>query len=174
MKMSHILLLLGLLFLVGLAGCGGDNDTASEEGKETAKVEEAKASSPTELADAAFAIYIDAYDKIVAMADNPPSLADAKAMLEPLKEEMITKLVAIGKQRLSLDDMANKTYNSALMSSMMKISQDKANKFFEVTKHYREEDNDFANVIASFNIITQYADFELLKKQEPEEAARLY
>ena len=39
----------------------------------------------------------------------------------------------------------------------------------ELAKTHRE----LANEIAQFNVITQYANFELLKKQLPEEAERL-
>ena len=40
-------------------------------------------------------------------------------------------------------------------------------------EYYADDDLSFANLLASFNILTQYADFELLKAQDPEEAARL-
>jgi hypothetical protein len=43
----------------------------------------------------------------------------------------------------------------------------------DAVNHYRNEDNDFANTLAEFNTLTQYADFDLLKKQKPDEATRL-
>ena len=38
---------------------------------------------------------------------------------------------------------------------------------------YQAKDAGLGDLITSFNILTQYANFELLKKQAPEEAKRL-
>ena len=38
---------------------------------------------------------------------------------------------------------------------------------------YFSKDQEFHKLLTSFNIIGQYASFDLLKKQEPKEAARL-
>jgi len=43
----------------------------------------------------------------------------------------------------------------------------------DIYNSYPEDDLAFKNLLASFNILTQYADFDLLKQQAPEEAARL-
>ena len=45
--------------------------------------------------------------------------------------------------------------------------------YMELYKSYAATDSEFGNLLASFNILTQYADFDLLRKQAPEEAARL-
>jgi hypothetical protein len=43
----------------------------------------------------------------------------------------------------------------------------------DAASHYRSADSDLANLIARMNTLTQYAFFDLLRKQEPEEAKRL-
>ena len=43
----------------------------------------------------------------------------------------------------------------------------------EARIHYAKIDAELAALIGSFNIITQYSQFELIKKQEPAEAERL-
>ena len=50
---------------------------------------------------------------------------------------------------------------------------DTYNTFREGHKHYAGLDMNLSNLIASFNIITQYAIFDLLKKQNSAEAKRL-
>jgi hypothetical protein len=43
----------------------------------------------------------------------------------------------------------------------------------EAWTHYSGIDSDFATLVAAFNVIGQYANFDLLKEQLPDEAARL-
>lgn len=171
-KFRFAFMLMLSFFILGLAACGEDKGDEAAGGGE-AKEEAAKPATPEELSKAIFDVYMEGLDAVVAMSDAPPPLEEAKAALEPLKENMITKLVALGRQVEAMDDGQKAQVNAALSSAMMHVEQDKFNKYSEMVTHYRAEDNDFANFISSLNIITQYAFFDLLKKQAPEEAARL-
>ena len=51
--------------------------------------------------------------------------------------------------------------------------QDWWERYTEIQGHYASGDVEFGNLIADFNVITQYADLDLLKQQAPDEAARL-
>lgn len=47
------------------------------------------------------------------------------------------------------------------------------NTYMEATNYYMSQDAALHKELSDFNILTQYASFDLLKKQAPEEAARL-
>jgi len=75
--------------------------------------------------------------------------------------------------REALDESGRSTVDSQInmkMNSLYKAPWYAT--YNDVQQHYFQ-DRDFHKVIISFNIITQYASFDLLKKQEPEEAQRL-
>ncbi|THB64030.1 MAG: hypothetical protein D6E12_15770 [Desulfovibrio sp.] len=188
MPLKQILFVLLTITMLGLAACGDDTGSADESGStsesasasESSSADEAEAesassapSSPADVADAIVSIYNEGLDAVAGMADNPPPLAEAKSQLEALKEDMISRLVELGGIKQSMSDTDKAQVNSALTSAFMRIDPGKFEQFSQVIEHYRAEDNDFANFLSSFNIITQYADYDLLKEQEPEEAARL-
>lgn len=158
-KLTLAMLILGLL---SLAACGGGEEGGAAESM-----------SPQDMGKAIVDIYMEGLTTIAGMADNPPPLEEAKATLAALKEDMITRLVEFGRIKEAMDASDKAAVNSALTSAFMHIDQNLFNKYNDTLAHYRSQDMDFANEIASFNIITQYADFDLLKQQEPDEAARL-
>ena len=161
MLWKKALVVMMILSMFSLAACGGDGDGGGTPG------------SPDEVAQAVMDIYLEGLTTISGMADNPPSLEDAKAQLEPLKEDMITRLVELGKIRATMNESDQSAIDSALLSKFMGVDKEMFDKYNEVLAHYRSQHIGFANFLASINTITQYADFELLKEQEPEEAARL-
>ncbi len=63
--------------------------------------------------------------------------------------------------------------NRALTSRFYDLDQDIFNSVNDAIILYRDLDNSLANEISQMNILTQYADYELLKQQEPQEAVRL-
>jgi regulator of replication initiation timing len=102
-----------------------------------------------------------------------PEVAEVKANVESMKEECVQKMVELGKLREALDESGRSTVDSQInmkMNSLYKAPWYAT--YNDVQQHYFQ-DRDFHKVIISFNIITQYASFDLLKKQEPEEAQRL-
>jgi hypothetical protein len=52
-------------------------------------------------------------------------------------------------------------------------SEDWYDTYNAVWKYYSDADLELANLVAAFNIIGQYANFDLLKQQAPAEATRL-
>ena len=170
MTLKRVLAVVAALCLLALAACDGGG---SSEGGEGGGAQVASSATPQELGVAVLDIYMEGLTAIAAMADNPPPLEEAKEQLTALKESMITRLVEIGKIRATMSAADQRSVDSALSGGFMRIDQTMFTKYNQVLAHYRSQDMDFANMIASMNIITQYADFELLKQQEPAEAARL-
>ena len=111
--------------------------------------------------------------KIIEMGkDNPPA-EEIKPALTEYKEECITKLVELGKTKEGFTDAEKAQVNSALRMKMAEVGSDMFTEYGNATNFYIDKDKETFDLFGSFNIITQYADFELLKKQEPEEAKRL-
>jgi len=191
-KLGPIFILLILALLV--SACGGGDDSAStsqSEAKATAprteKATEAPAveatqeppaeqqeMAPEELGDAIGTIYVEALEKVTDLVKDKPAVAEVKLQVEELKETYIQKLVELGHVREALSDQDKAIVDSAINRAINKISNESWYATYgEVVQHYFDEDYEFQQMLYSFNIIGQYANFDLLKKQEPEEAVRL-
>jgi hypothetical protein len=116
--------------------------------------------------------YIETLKQVVAMLNDKPAKEDARAMLTDMKNWTIELMVGLGREReaLSADDRA--TADSVLSSRIAGVSPDLF-KEYQAGQAYYKDDKELFNLIADFNIITQYANFDLLKKQLPGEAERL-
>jgi hypothetical protein len=155
-----IISLLAILFM--MAGCSGNGQ--GEVGEKM---------TPVELGKAIAANYVEVMNKVINLLKDTPPGIEVKPKLEELKETYVQKFVAFGKQRETLSAADKATTDSQISMGISKIPMATYNRYTEIQKHYMGSDTGMANLIASFNIITQYASFELLKKQEPEEAKRL-
>jgi hypothetical protein len=190
-KLGPIFILL-ILALVASA-CGGGDEPASapqSEAKATAPPTEKAADvpaveatqepaaeqqemAPEELGDATGAIYVEALEEVTDLVKDKPAVAEVKPQVEELKETYIQKLVELGHLREALNDQDKAIVDSAISRAINKIANESWYATYgEVVQHYFE-DYEFQQTLYSFNIIGQYANFDLLKKQEPEEAVRL-
>jgi hypothetical protein len=170
-----LLLVLGLL----VAGCGGSSSgsTATTAAGDTSTTTTASAAmSASGLGKAVGVLWAEAMQKMNTLVADFPSAAEASDGVTALQEEYIQKLVALGKQREALDDSGKAEADSAIAAALSAA----ANEDWYATYlsnydayGYEGGDVDFVNLIGSFNILTQYANFDLLKKQEPAEATRL-
>lgn len=172
---SFLLLALSLL----PAGCGGgssDTDTTATTavGQAVLTTEQAASMSGTELGDAAGATWAEAMQKLTTLLSDKPEAAAVKTQVEQLKEEYVQKLVELGRQRVALDT-AEKVQMSARTAAALEAAADEDwyASYMDIYNNYSSGDAEFGNLLASFNILTQYADLDLLKKQAPKEAARL-
>jgi hypothetical protein len=136
--------------------------------------EPAASRSGDELGDAAGATWAAAMQRLVALLAEKPEAAAVRTQVEQLKEEYVQKLVALGRQGAALDT-GEKAKMSARIAVTLEAAADESwyVSYMDVYNNYSANDVEFGNLLASFNILTQYADFELLKQQAPEEAARL-
>jgi hypothetical protein len=117
--------------------------------------------------------YIETLKQVVAVLKDKPAPADAKAMLADMKAWTIELMVGLGKEREALP-VADRAVVDRVTRERLAI-----NVPAELFKEYQDgmafysSDAELHKLIGEFNIITQYAFFDLLKKQLPEEAKRL-
>jgi hypothetical protein len=165
-----------------LAGCGGGSsgtDTTAPAMAEqptvtTEQVASTESMDSSELADAVFTTWAEAMQNLDTLLADRPDPASVQTQVEQLKEEYIQKLVALGRQVAALDLGDKVTMQAELLSAIMDGGEeDWYASYSEIYADYAGSDIEFSNLVADFNILTQYADFDLLKQQAPEEAARL-
>jgi len=127
--------------------------------------------------------YIEAMKEMYALIEDKPAAAATLPKAKQIREKYIQMLVGYGRRREKLDAAGKEKVRSDLMAVMMSAeARDLAKKYAKlVNETYgigaglrrSPEEQELANVLADMNVITQYAQFELLKKQKPAEAARL-
>ena len=178
MACASVMLAVGLV----LAGCGGgsaDTDTTAPATAEQPTVTTEQAASTEsmdsgELADAVFTTWAEAMQKLDTLLADRPDPASVQTQVEQLKEEYIQKLVALGRQVAALDLGEKATMQAELLSAAMDAGEeDWYVSYSDIYADYAGSDIEFGNLVADFNILTQYADFDLLKQQAPDEAGRL-
>ncbi len=132
------------------------------------------ARSPHDLGVAIGTLYIKAMEEVTALIKDKPDPADIKLPLQALKKKYITRFVKFGEKKEALAQSDRGTVDAALRLQMNKIEHVPWYKTYnDAQMHYRKIDPELRERILEFNIISQYADFELLKKQAPDEARRL-
>jgi hypothetical protein len=136
------------------------------------------AQGPAELGEAVVATYLNAIDDSAELlADRPPS-AQAQASFEPLLERHIQSLVALGRQieKLRPDQRAQVEQAVRRVNTQLQYDADlkpRYNAYFDAVRHYSASDPEFGRRLQTVNILTQYAFFDLLRRQAPDEAERL-
>ena len=187
---SRALIAVGLALVStwSVAGCGSEDDSAATSpdtsiatitqptlvpgsGPPTTR-DPAIAPSPDQLGDEIATLYLAAYDDVVdTLADRPPA-AEATARLDTLKDGYIEQLVELGRYREAMAEPDRANVDSIVRRSLAGLSDDTLAEYQAAIDHYAS-DAELRELIASFNIIGQYASFDLLREQEPDEAARL-
>jgi hypothetical protein len=138
-----------------------------------ASVALAQAQSPDELGKAVADNYLEALKKVNELTKDRPDPKDLTPKVEALKEETIKKMVELGKKVEALDAAGKKKAEAKVAMAFSSIPMDVFKPFSEAQQFYMQKDPKLGNLIKDFNIITQYAFFDLLKKQDPKEAERL-
>ena len=182
------IVLLCLLVMLGLVaiGCGGDDyataTTATTAGSSDTPETTAAATSGvgdeiskmggTELGTAMVMTWDECLTKLTSLLEGMPDPASVQPQVAALKEEYIQKFVAYGRQHQTFDEEQLRLWRIELGINSPKsfaAYQEVANKYIADAA----APADFKSLLSSFAIITQYADFELLKQQAPEEVTRL-
>lgn len=173
-----------VVVIMSIAGCGGDSDSADQAADQptdqpatetTTAPEETPATDPPsadQLGDEIAAVYLSVYDDVVAALEDRPDPAEAEAQLTELKDTAIERLVALGHRREALDAASRAGIDGTVSSALMRLPETTLAEYQAAIDHYANEP-ELADLIRSFNIIGQYANFDLLRQQEPDEAARL-
>jgi hypothetical protein len=166
--------------LLALAACGGEAasttapapaGTGTVATTTTAEATPA-ADDPATVGDEIAALYTRAYVDVAAVLADRPEPAAAVGVLSDLKESYVGQMVALGHRREALDAAGRAEVDARISSALMSLPSETFDAYSAAAADYAS-DPEAAALIADFNIIGQYANFDLLREQEPEEAARL-
>ena len=157
-----------------LIGCGGGvDDRATTTPAPSSPVAQQKL-SPGELGDQIGNLYVAALKDVTEILKDRPEAPQVRARVQELKETNVRKLVELGKLREALDASGRSTVDAAIRQKFDVVARESWYATYNsLQQYYLSRDQDFQKLVASFNIITQYANFDLLKRQEPAEAKRL-
>jgi hypothetical protein len=172
MKGAAAVLLAAGIF--GLAACGGGAAVTSTTAAATttAASTTAAAPSPVDLGDQIGTLYLAAYDDLVALLADRPDAATAAGELAALKEQYIQEMVALGRRREALNPADRAAVDARITAALGSLPAATYDAYQQAFTYYGS-DPEVANLIAAFNILGQYANFDLLREQAPEEAERL-
>jgi hypothetical protein len=162
------------------SGCAGELPV---KGQSTSTISVGPTTSTTEparveLARQVAATWAEAIQKLIPLLQGTPPLASIQPQVTQLKEEYVQKLFALGRQiaALSADDQ------QAVYDRTMDILSSDANTdwFTNYSKLYDQyaagsdqASQDFAVLLSTFNMLTEYSFFDVLKAEDPDEATRL-
>jgi hypothetical protein len=164
--------------VLSATACGGDDASSSPEtgaaDSTTSTTVQADEMTPDELGDAIGATWSEAMQELVSLLEGQPEAATVTSQVQELKDSYITELVALGHLREALSDSDKAKVDSRTVIALGAAANEPwYTSYMDIYNGYPEDDLEFKNLLASFNILTQYASFDLLKAQAPEEAARL-
>jgi hypothetical protein len=167
MKKNFVYVMLIVLFVSAsiCSGCGGAASTSAPK-------------DPKELGAKISNDYFEMMGELKSMVASKPAPEELSPKLKTLKDKYIEKFVAYGKQRQALSDQDKMAVNTSQMQTTSeKQSKDSSltnlNWLNEAASHYTKLDSKLGSELSSMAILTQYSDFDLLKKQNAAEAQRL-
>jgi hypothetical protein len=137
--------------------------------------------TPEQWADSMLACYRQAVRNTLAALEGTPPADQALPRMREVCEASIQQHLPLGRQREAMTEADRTKAGSFFLMKLMSVqSADDFKVFLELANGpyspntaRTDEEKELARLIRSINIISQYGQFELLKKQEPEEAARL-
>jgi hypothetical protein len=168
-----------LAFAVAVAGCAGELPTPGQTSSTVATVSTSTTVSQTvELGTQIGATWSEAIQKLVPMLEGTPPMASLQAPVAQLKEEYVQKMVALGRQVQTLDaERQQEVYDRAQDILDATAGTDWFTRYVTLYDQYAantdQASQDFAILLSTFNTLTEYAFFDVLKEQDPDEAARL-
>ncbi len=167
------------MLAVALAGCAGELPIPGQTSSTAATASTTTTEAPTtQLSDQIAATWSEAIQKLVTLLEGTPPIATLQSPVAQLKEEYVQKMVAFGRQAQELDegqrqaayeratDLLAGTANTEWFRSYVRL-------YDEYAAGADQTSQDFAILLSTFNTLTEYAFFDLLKEQNPDEAARL-
>ena len=175
------LVVLAALALVLASACGDDaggtpaGPPASTPAGTATATATAAAATPGDLAGEMYAITARMRTEVDALlranVDTPADVLGP--LVAELKERYITEFVAIGWKREAFDTAGRAAFDSAFLRLLAANPRPDLEPYNVLTRRLHEERSPVAQEISSLNILTQYAFFDLLRRQEPGEADRL-
>ena len=132
--------------------------------------------SPRGLGERVGAVWVESLQSATTLVEGEPPASEVKAQVAQLKATTIQQLVELGQLREALGRQDRAAVDNAINETWFAASKtDWYDTFFGAVQHYtdRDPDEEFQQLLYSFNLIGQYANFDRLKEYEPDEAVRL-
>ena len=170
-----------LVLAWALVACGGgdDDDSASDAGNGTPGTNvdataTAASGDPAELGDEVSQHYFDALDELEAVLGRELPADSLRTEVQRLKDGYIETFVSYGYKREAMSEADRATFDARVQRAIT-LSTPGALDAISTARNglISDGETELADEIMSFNIITQYTFFDLLKAQEPNEAQRL-
>ena len=172
-KVTALFLLLGLGLALLACGGGDSSPSASDAAKATATPSGGRNLTPEQLGAEIGDLYVRALSEVTDLLKATPEASGVRDRVQQLRESYITRLVALGRAREAMNAAQRATVDSIILQKISAIGSQSWYATYGQVQQYYMKDADFSKLVVSFNIIGQYANFDLLKKQEPAEAKRL-
>jgi hypothetical protein len=164
---------------LSVAGCAGElpvpGQTSSTAAGATTATTEAQA---VQLGKQVAATWSEAVQKLIPLLEGTPSVTSLQAPVAQLKEDYVQKMVALGQQIAALDESQRQTAYAGTIDILDgTANSDWFKSYVRLYDRYAagsdQTSQDFAVLLSTFNTLTQYAFFDVLKEQDPDEAQRL-
>jgi hypothetical protein len=170
-----------LLLPWALGACGGGDDAnpADEPGNGTPGTNADAAAtdvsgSVEELGDEVTQHYFDALDEMETLLGRELPPDSLRTEIQTLKDKYIETFVSYGHKREAMSDADREVFDSRVRLAVTLSTPGALDTMNKAQASLIEDgEKEMADEVMSFNIITQYVFFDLLKAQEPEEAQRL-
>lgn len=167
--------LLAAVAVAALAACGG-SESEPPGGLQSSPSTTAStpAAAPEDLAEEVTQHYFDALDRLGAILDQDLEMNGLRDEVGSLKDEYIAVLLPYGRLREEMPDAERDTFDSTVDRAILLSTPPALSKLSATAASLNAAgETSLAEQVASFNIITQYVFFDLLKEQDPLEAQRL-
>ncbi|NMC05434.1 MAG: hypothetical protein GYA24_09490 [Candidatus Lokiarchaeota archaeon] len=119
------------------------------------------------------AVYHETIAELAKLLGSKPDVPLIRQQVLDLRDRVISELVTLGKTREARDEQRRRMIDAYINLTTNNFNKTDYQAYSDAVAYYRPKDKDLGEVLFKFNIITQYASFDLLKKQEPKEAERL-
>ena len=129
--------------------------------------------TPRQLGDTIGGLYCEGLASLAGLIDGTDDPAALATEAAALKESLIARFVELGHLRQGLDDAERQAVDMATQFALRRADMGAFKAMTDACNTYRASHNALSNLLASFNVIHQYAAFDLLAQQLPDEAARL-
>ena len=117
--------------------------------------------------------YLKMMEEVGAAVATGSDPATIHPLIDQLKAKYVDTFVALGRQREALAPNDREKCDSASMSLMRQVSDETLQAIDAAATACKESDAELAKHFAELERITRYANFDQLRTQLPDEAARL-
>jgi hypothetical protein len=163
------------VLLAAFAGCGegADRTDTRAEAEDTVETVTVDLSDPQVLGERVASDYVSAITEVVALCEPRPPAAELKPRIEALFDRYVQTFVGYGRYYQDMDPAQRAAVDSKMANAFFSMGEGLFESFSQAASHYAALDTELGDRLRAFNIITQYYNYDLLREQEPEEAARL-